>query len=197
LPVMVFGGWLSDRIGGKPVLLFSAALLAVFAWPFFWLMHQSSQASIYTGQLGFALLTGLYLGAQPAFMVKVIPAAVRCTAAGLGYNITLGIAGGLSPMVATWLVNRTHDDLSPALMIMVASIVTVVTLWSVREPTQEKTVDYVARARDLVKAIDQGGTPSNAVIINRIARGLGLDVSKDAPIKETIERIRQALQRTS
>jgi MHS family proline/betaine transporter-like MFS transporter len=56
-------------------------------------------------------------------MVEETPAAVRCTAIALGYNITLGIIGGLSPLVATWLVNRTENDLAPAYMVMAAAAV--------------------------------------------------------------------------
>ena len=51
------------------------------------------------------------------------------------------------------------------------------------------------RARDLVDAIDRGGIPLNAVRVNAIARSLGLEVSNSAPMPQTIERIRAALQR--
>lgn len=123
IAVMLASGWLSDRIGARPILMTSTVLIVILAWPLFWLMHSTNDWSILAGQFGYALLIGAYLGAQPAYMVKVIPAAVRCTAAGLSYNITLGVAGGLSPMVATWLVHRTSDDLSPAFLIAVAALV--------------------------------------------------------------------------
>ncbi len=51
------------------------------------------------------------------------------------------------------------------------------------------------RARDLIRAIDAGGLPLNAAIVNDIARGLGLEVSARARMEDTIERIRQALER--
>lgn len=123
LAVMLFSGWLSDKVGARLILLVSAAMIGIFAWPLFWLLHSDNIWSIMAGQFGFALVIGGYLGAQPAYMVKIIPANVRCTAAGLAYNITLGLAGGLSPMVATWLVQRTGDDLSPAFLIIAAAIV--------------------------------------------------------------------------
>lgn len=129
MAVMLGSGWISDKVGARVVLLLSAALIFIFAWPFFWLMHSSHERLIQVGQFGFAITIGGYLGAQPAYMVSVIPAAVRCTAAGLGYNVTLGLAGGLSPMIATWLVHRSHDDLSPAFLIMVAAFLS---WWSVR-----------------------------------------------------------------
>jgi hypothetical protein len=53
----------------------------------------------------------------------------------------------------------------------------------------------VAQARALVKAVDAGGIPLNPARVNHLARALGLEVSSKAPVDETIERIRQALQR--
>ena len=52
------------------------------------------------------------------------------------------------------------------------------------------------RAKNLVAAIDAGGLPLNPARVNDIARQLGLDVSSKARMPETIERIRQALDRT-
>jgi hypothetical protein len=54
--------------------------------------------------------------------------------------------------------------------------------------------DY-ARARQLIAAIERGGVPLNPARVNAIARDLGLEVSRHAPAEETIQRIRQALER--
>jgi hypothetical protein len=53
----------------------------------------------------------------------------------------------------------------------------------------------VKQARSLLAAIDAGGVPLNPMRINQIARNLGLEVSRTAPMAETIERIRAALVR--
>ena len=51
------------------------------------------------------------------------------------------------------------------------------------------------RANDLIAAIDAGGIPLHPARVNDIARRLGLEVSKKAPMDETIARIRAALAR--
>ena len=61
--------------------------------------------------------------AQPTFMVESAPGSVRCTAVALGYNIALGIIGGFTPLAATWLVERTGDELAPAFLIMAAAAI--------------------------------------------------------------------------
>ena len=50
------------------------------------------------------------------------------------------------------------------------------------------------RARELIAAVDAGGIPLNPARVNDIARGLGLEVSRHAPVEATIERIRRVLK---
>ena len=123
LPVILVAGILSDRIGRKPMLLVATAVAFFAALPLFWLMHHDRAGLALLGQLGFVLTVGTFIGIQPSLMVEEVPASVRCTAVALGYNVTLGIVGGLSPLVATWLVHRTENELSPAFMIMLAAAV--------------------------------------------------------------------------
>jgi MHS family proline/betaine transporter-like MFS transporter len=78
-------------------------------------------------------MIGLYGGAQPTIMVETAPLPVRCTAVALGYNICLGIIGGLTPLVATWLVERTGDETAPAFLIMAAAAITFGTILQFRE----------------------------------------------------------------
>jgi MHS family proline/betaine transporter-like MFS transporter len=133
LPVMVLMGWLADRHGRRPMMLVSAGLGLVGALPFFWLMHQTDTALVLLGQLGFVLAVGGFIGGQPAMMVEAVPAEIRCTAIALGYNVTLGVVGGFSPLVATWLVHRTGSDFSPAFMIMAAAAVSMAAILRFRE----------------------------------------------------------------
>ncbi|MFT3859465.1 MAG: hypothetical protein QM742_18855 [Aquabacterium sp.] len=53
----------------------------------------------------------------------------------------------------------------------------------------------VRQAHALIAAVDAGGVPLNPAKVNQIGRALGLEVSTRAPVEQTIERIRQALQR--
>ena len=89
-------------------------------------MYHPTPALIFVGQTGFGVLIGMYSGAQATAMVELAPSRIRCTAVALGYNVCLGVFGGLSPLVATWLVERTADQLAPAYLIMAAAVVSFV-----------------------------------------------------------------------
>ena len=58
-----------------------------------------------------------------------------------------------------------------------------------------KPLTEYGRARQLIDAVDRGGIPLNTAKVNAIARDLGLEVSRQAPVEDTLERIRAALAR--
>ena len=133
LPVVIAAGLLSDRFGRKPLLLLACALGFVGAVPLFWMLNHPSALLAQIGQLGLVLIVGLYGGVQPSIMVEAAPLSVRCTAVALGYNITFGVIGGFTPLVAAWLVDRTGDEIAPAFLVMAAAAVTFLTVLRFRE----------------------------------------------------------------
>lgn len=140
MPMAVVAGWLGDRVGRRPVVFAALAVGFVGAWPFLWLMHHPSFAAQLAGQLAFVVAAGLFLGIMPALLTEAVPARVRCTAVALGYNIAFGIVGGVMPLAATWLVSRSHMDLSPAFLVMAAAVVSFVTLLTLRETSRDATL---------------------------------------------------------
>ena len=55
--------------------------------------------------------------------------------------------------------------------------------------------DEFEQARRLVLAVERGGIPLNPARVNALARELGLEVRRDAPVEETVARLRAALVR--
>ena len=47
----------------------------------------------------------------------------------------------------------------------------------------------------MIAAVDRGGIPLKPAKVNAIARNLGLEGSRKAPVEETIVRIRKAVAR--
>jgi MHS family proline/betaine transporter-like MFS transporter len=128
LVLVVPSASLSDRIGRKPVLYLVAVGMFALAWPLWWLMLQGSFGAILAGQAGFAVLLGLAYGVIPAAMSEMLPAEIRCTSVGLGYNLCLGIFAGTAPLIATYLVARTADAFMPAYYVMAMAVVSFIAL---------------------------------------------------------------------
>lgn len=104
----------SDRVGRKPFLVGGSAAIAIFAYPLVWLMHHHNVVMILCGQIGFALLLGIFVGVIPVTIAELFPRQVRVTAASISYNLPFAVFGGTAPMVATWLITETHDAMAVA-----------------------------------------------------------------------------------
>ncbi|TMJ57060.1 MAG: MFS transporter [Alphaproteobacteria bacterium] len=133
LLLIPLAGALSDRLGRKPVMLAATGGLLVLSWPLLWMMHHPDILVILLGQLGFAVLVAGFAAVSPAAMVELVPDRLRCTVLSVGYNLGFGILGGLTPMVAVYTINRSHDDLSPAFLLMAAAAVSSVVIAGLRE----------------------------------------------------------------
>ncbi len=133
LLLIPLAGALSDCLGRKPVMLTATGGLVVLSWPLLWMMHHPDTRVILLGQLGFVVLIAGFGGVNPAAMVELVPDRLRCTVLSVGYNLGFGILGGLTPMVAVYTINRSHDDLSPAFLLMAAAAVSFVVIAGLRE----------------------------------------------------------------
>lgn len=102
-------GWgaLSDKVGRRPVYMYGAIACGVLAFPFFWMLDTKvpwviSLAIVLPVCLGHAAM----YGPQASFLSEMFSARVRYSGASLGYQLASIFAGGLSPLVATWLLDK-------------------------------------------------------------------------------------------
>jgi MFS transporter, MHS family, proline/betaine transporter len=137
LPIITLSAILSDRIGRKPLLYFVAIGTLVFSWPLWWMMHHQEFALILAGQAGFAVLFGVGYSGLSAVMVEILPTSVRCSASGIGYNLCLGIFGGTTPLVATFLLERTSDDFSPVYYLMATAVLSLIATFFIAETARK------------------------------------------------------------
>jgi MHS family proline/betaine transporter-like MFS transporter len=142
LAMLPIAGALADRIGRKPLLLFSALGTALFAWPLFLLISHGSIAAIIVGQMGLAVLQAALSGAIPAFMVEALPKHVRCTGLSVGQNLAQALFGGTVPLIAVYLIGATGYSLAPALYLAGTAVVSfIVILTTEAAPEETKIAD--------------------------------------------------------
>ena len=92
-PMLLFFGWLSDRIGRKPPQVRAALAILVAAYPFFMLLENGDFAVDLSVQIAFGLFLAAAVGPQPTYLVELIPARARYTVLSVGYNLALGVFG--------------------------------------------------------------------------------------------------------
>lgn len=106
-PSLIFFGWLSDKIGRKPVILGGFFLAAVTYYPLYsWLgsVTQPGHVNIPIAIFIVAIMVcyvGMVYGPIGAFLAEFFPGRIRYTAVSMPYMIGNGWGGGLVPFITT------------------------------------------------------------------------------------------------
>jgi len=98
------GGYLSDLVGRKPIMISSVMAILLLSWPMLVLInHVGSAEMIFVrmlvGQVIISIFTGLYTGALSGFIVEMFPTHVRISGLAFTYNLTMGFIAGVSPLL--------------------------------------------------------------------------------------------------
>jgi len=105
LPLTIFAGWLSDKVGRKPVVVSGLILGSVLILPAFHLLQNNSDSTVFIALILICLsaILALVVGPQTALLAELFPAKTRNSAATLPHNLAAGWIGGLLPLIVTWL----------------------------------------------------------------------------------------------
>lgn len=121
LPLTIFAGWLSDKIGRKPVVVSGLILGAALIMPAFQLLQEIGQTVNYSSNsilliggilIGLSAILGLVVGPQTALLAELFPAKTRNSAATLPHNLAAGWIGGLLPLIVTWLNQQWESTIA-------------------------------------------------------------------------------------
>ena len=128
-------GWLSDRVGRKPLLLASCAFFALLTWPLMALMlnHRGDFGTVMLIQLLFGVAIALFSGPGPAAIAEIFPTRGRSTWMSASYALAVAIFGGFAPYIATWLIANTGNPMAPALYVIAAAVISFLTIMMLPE----------------------------------------------------------------
>ena len=134
----IFGGWLSDRVGRRRLMIgLTIAMMGAvyFAQQF---MLYGSPGTFMLGQLMLGLPVAMAYGLQGAMVVEIFPLRTRVTSMSFAYSITLALAGGLMPIVATWLIDKVGSPMAPAFWVMGYGVIGLPIMFAMRETNSRK-----------------------------------------------------------
>jgi len=136
----VLGGWMSDRVGRRRMMLALtvATMAAIYvAMP---IMMSGSPLEFMFGQVLMALPLGMALGLQGAMLVEIFPLRTRVTSMSFGYSVTLALSGGVAPFVAASLIRETDNPMTLAYYAMVYGVIGLFLMWPMKE-TNSRSID--------------------------------------------------------
>jgi MFS transporter, MHS family, shikimate and dehydroshikimate transport protein len=98
-------GWVSDRIGRKPVYIGGALISGLAIFPFFSMLQSGELVWVYTGLfLVSSIAKTMMTSAQSPWLAEMFPSRVRYTGFSLAREVTSPISGGIAPMIAVALL---------------------------------------------------------------------------------------------
>lgn len=134
---MPFAGALSDRFGRRPVLGAAMLALIIVSYPLFMLMDQGSLALACVAFVILLIPITVLLGSFYVTVAEALGTRVRYTGLSLGINVANVIAGGTAPLLAELLIARTGNIAAPALLLIGAAVIGLISTLSLKETARQ------------------------------------------------------------
>lgn len=127
---MILSGFVSDKVGRKPVMMVALVFNACVSIPAYLLAGQGTLAYAALAQSLLAIGMGMFSGPLGITLLELFPTKTRFSASAISYNLAYTIFGGTAPFLGTYLVMVTQSKLAPAAyMATISVLVLIVTVF--------------------------------------------------------------------
>ncbi|MDQ0666983.1 MHS family proline/betaine transporter-like MFS transporter [Pseudomonas sp. W2I6] len=144
-------GFVSDKIGRKPFILFGSIALFFLAIPAFMLINSGKLGLIFSGLLIIAVVLNFFIGVMASTLPAMFPTHIRYSALASAFNISILIAG-LTPTAMAWLVETTNNLYMPAYYLMVFAVLGLFTALTMKETANKPLRGAAPAASDIEEA---------------------------------------------
>jgi MFS transporter, MHS family, shikimate and dehydroshikimate transport protein len=125
---------ISDRISKRPVALWSAAVVLLLAYPFFWLVNTEVSVLIWLAMSLWTFWAGALYGITGVFIAELFEARIRYSGISFGYQMAGMLGGALAPIIATALIQWSGGASWPVATYLAAnSLISLVAVYLASE----------------------------------------------------------------
>lgn len=123
----LLGGWLSDRLGRRSVMIWPALVALLLTVPVFdWIVAAHNPWPLAIGMSGLAVLQTISFGAFYPALAESLPQPIRGSGFACVYAIAIALFGGTTQLIITWLIHATGAAVAPAWYLAAASLIALV-----------------------------------------------------------------------
>lgn len=140
IPFVFLAGHLSDKVGNKRVVQVGLVGILLFSIPGFLLIQAGNTITVFLGLLLLALFLSCFEGSLPSLLPTLFFTDVRYRALSISFNVSVSIFGGTTPLVASFLIEKTGNSLMPAFYMMLVALVGIIVITFMLKDTSGKSL---------------------------------------------------------
>lgn len=158
VPLTLMFGRLSDKIGNKTVFLIGLGGLTLLSALAFYFVNLNGLIFASLGILILGVLLATYEGSIPGSLPTMFYTDIRYRTLSVTFNVSVSIFGGTTPLVSTWLVHQTGNNLAPGWYLTIVSIIGFLVILFLFKSTSGKSLKgsypTVATKSDYKEAVE-------------------------------------------
>ncbi|GGV65841.1 glycine betaine/L-proline transporter ProP [Streptomyces massasporeus] len=131
--VQPFAGALTDRVGRRPVIATGCAGFLLLSVPALLLIREGSLLAVALGMGALGMLLVCFTASMPSALPALFPTKVRYGSLSIGFNVSVSLFGGTTPLVVTALIGATGNMMMPAYYMMAAAVIGGFAVWRMTE----------------------------------------------------------------
>jgi MFS family permease len=119
-------GHFSDKIGRKKMYLVGVVAMGVYGFIYFGLMDPAYPVGVFIAIVVSLIPHDMQYGPQAALIAESFTPRLRYSGSSLGYQLASLVAGGPSPLIATWLFATYKSGMAIAVYIAICAVISFI-----------------------------------------------------------------------
>jgi MFS transporter, MHS family, citrate/tricarballylate:H+ symporter len=134
IPAVLYGGWLSDKYGRRPVNVWGNFIFLMMIYPtFIWITSTRSEFAFILGMTVLNGASNFMWGSFYAALAETLPKSIRGSGFSIVYSVSIAAFGGTTQLVVTWLIHVTGSAMAPAWYMLGAGALGQIALMAMAE----------------------------------------------------------------